>query len=467
MRRHRGIAVTGLLAAAGCLAAPGGPAGEADGGREDGAAGSAAWQIPLGDESPYLADTGQATVAVAAFSGTLEVGGMTLTARSMRDLLVVSLDPDGKFLYAGSDGGAADEYPTAIAVAPGGGIIGVVGMYGEGEADLGDATLPAPGNGYNLFAARYAPGPEPRWSLHGAATDGLFPHHVLSMSGDGELAFAGEYRSMMQLGALTALDVGGRDLFFARITATGTPVALVGYADSGDQIGMGAVYDGLGDLYLVGTSNAAFTLDEFGIAGDAATDLFVAKVDESGTDAVWAIASQGGPVGSLRAAATADGSLILAGWFEGTLSFGGVAELAASGGADVFVALIASDGSVLWIRQVDGSGDDEPGGLAVGPDGEIALTGSFRGTMTPGVRQDELVSAGGSDVFLLLLDGESGDVLRAQAFGGREDDRGESVVFARGGRIALGVAYRGEVDFGGPEPLIGGPDGSGAVIGLR
>ncbi|HEU5058800.1 MAG TPA: hypothetical protein VFU21_19840, partial [Kofleriaceae bacterium] len=391
----------------------------------------------------------------------------TLGAAGMRDLLVAALDSDGKVLELGSFGGEADEYPTAIAAAPGTGRIAVVGMYGEGEAALGDATLPAPASGYNLFAASYVSGPEPRWSLHGTATDGLFPHHVLSMSGDGELAFAGEYRSMMRLGTLTAVDVGGRDLFFARVSPTGTAVALVGYADSGDQIGMGAVYDGLGDLYLVGTSNSPFTIDEFGIAGDAATDLFVAKVDESGTNATWAIASDGGPVGGLRAALAVDGSLVLAGRFEGSLALPGAPVLDASGGSDVFVARILSGGDLAWIRALGGNGDDEPGGVAVGPDGKIAITGSFRGTVTPDDGHEALVSAGGSDVFLLVLAGNSGETLRAVAFGGVEDDRGESVAFAGAGRIALGVTYRGEVDFGGPEPLTGDADGSGAVIGVR
>jgi hypothetical protein len=465
--RDRAIAVAALLAIAGCLDAPPGTAGEGDGGGADGAAGSTAWQIPLGGDAPYLATTGDGVVVAAAFSGTLELGGGSLTASSMRDLLVAAVAPDGKVRNVGSFGGPADEYPTAVASSPGGVAIGVIGMYGEGDAELGDETLPAPGNGYNLFAAGYAAGPEARWSIHGSATDGLFPHHVLSMGGDGELAFAGEYRSMMELGELTAVDVGGRDVFFARLTATGTPVALAGHADSGDQIGMGAVHDGLGSYFLLGTAAAPFMLDEFGVAGDAAADLFVAQIDESGTGATWVIASEGGPVEALRAAPAEDGSLILAGRFEGSLSFGAADALEASGGSDLFVAKVSNGGSVVWLQRFGGSGDDEPGGLAVGPDGEIALTGAFRGTLTVADGLDVLESAGGSDLLLLRLDGADGTPLTAMAFGGAEDDRGESVAFDGAGGIALGVLYRGEVDFGGPEPLNADAGGSGAVIGLR
>src|SRR4051794_39401152 len=68
-------------------------------------------------------------------------------------------------------------------------------------------------------------------------------------------------------------------------------------------------------------------------------------------------------------ASLGDGEIAVAGWFEGTLAeHRDVAPIAvtSAGGLDAFVARLASDGSVRWIKRAGGPGDDIARGVAVG-----------------------------------------------------------------------------------------------------
>lgn len=462
----RGVAaILGGLLLAGCLAAP--EAEPRDGGADAdaGPPGSTAWRVPLGASTPYLAADADGPIVVAGFTGSVLVGATTFTATGeTSDLLIAGFDLGGKVRYVQAWGGEADEYPTAVAASPLGDTIGVVGMYGGGAAVLGEAPpLEAPGGaGYNLFVAQYGPGPAQRWGLAGDATDGLFPYYTLSAGGGGELAFAGDYRSMMQLGSEVLVDVAGADAFVARLTPIGEVDVLVPYAAEGDQIGMGAVDDGLGNLLVFGTASAAFMIDEFGVAGDADHNLFVAQLDAAGGTAAWVIASTGGGVGGLRGAALGDGSLLLTGWFDGSLALGSE-QLDARGGSDVFLALVRPDGQVASLRQFGGIGDDLPGGIAVAPDGGHALTGAFTGDagLSPG--EGEVSSAGASDIFLLAFAAD-GTLRWARSFGGPEDDSGLSVAAHAGGEVTLSARYRGAIEVGGGEPLPDLDGDAGAVV---
>ena len=83
-------------------------------------------------------------------------------------------------------------------------------------------------------------------------------------------------------------------------------------------------------------------------------------------------------------ASLGDGEVAVAGWFDGTLAeHRDVSPLAvaSAGGLDAFVARLASDGSVRWIKRAGGPGDDIARGVAVGADAggaaSIAITGAI------------------------------------------------------------------------------------------
>jgi hypothetical protein len=457
---------------AGCLETPGASSDGGDAGGVPDAGegpGTTEWRIPLGVSLPYIAIADGDLAVAASFEGTIELDPPVTAEAGLTDLLVASFAADSTQRFAEVYGGSGGEFPTAVTVSRVSGEIGVFGIYGAGEGDVGGAPLPEPNGPYNVFVARYGPVGEHLWSFPGAATSGAASTYVLSMNGSGALGLSGYYSSEMALGPATLTYTGpGRDLYFARISRAGEVSALTGFGGSGDQVGAGALFDGLGSLYLFGTQTGPFVIDEFSPDADGDGGLFVSQIDDTGTDATWLFDSVGGAVGSLRGAVTPDGSLILTGWFEGTFAFDLPDQnvLTSRGGSDVFVALIRPDGTVAWVEQFGGVGDDEPRGVAVGPDGEVAVAGSFRADASLGSGGALVTSNGGTDIFVLAF-GADQSLRWAHSFGDVEDDTGLSVAVDTGGDVVLSALYRGEVDFGAGEPLMTGADSESVLIRFR
>jgi hypothetical protein len=88
---------------------------------------------------------------------------------------------------------------------------------------------------------------------------------------------------------------------------------------------------------------------------------------------------------------------------------------------------LASDGTTLWSK---------PFGAIVATDdlGDVVVAGSFSGTLT--LDSTVLTSAGGTDVFVARLDGD-GNVERAIALGGADDETVTSLVVDHAGRVTV------------------------------
>jgi hypothetical protein len=104
-------------------------------------------------------------------------------------------------------------------------------------------------------------------------------------------------------------------------------------------------------------------------------------------------------------ATTARGDSYVTGLFAGTATFGqepNQTSLTAVGGADIFVAKYAPDGTLLWATRAGGSSDDVGGGIATTARGDSYVTGLFEGTATFGQEPNQtvLTAAGGVDIFV-------------------------------------------------------------------
>src|SRR5262249_45103822 len=129
-------------------------------------------------------------------------------------------------------------------------------------------------------------------------------------------------------------------------------------------------------------------------------DAFVAKFDTGGVH-LWS-KSFGGPGRDHGRSVAIDGAgaIVMAGYFQGDVDFGGGA-LSSAGGKDIFVVKIDSAGSVLWAKRFGSTGDDYVRGVAVDSMNNIVVTGRFEGTVDFGTAS--LQSAGDRDIFLAKL----------------------------------------------------------------
>jgi len=111
--------------------------------------------------------------------------------------------------------------------------------------------------------------------------------------------------------------------------------------------------------------------------------------EPDGGDLLWAV--RAGGIGDDSAAAVAalpDGSVLVAGTFSETATFGpgeaGETQLTSAGELDVFVMRLTADGALSWAVRAGGSGADAVTSLSALDGGTCTVAGRFAGTATFG-----------------------------------------------------------------------------------
>ena len=148
-----------------------------------------------------------------------------------------------------------------------------------------------------------------------------------------------------------------------------------------------------------------------------------------------------------------DGNLIVVGRFWLDADFGG-GPVPASGFEDAFVAKYGPAGELLWVRTYGDEDTQRARGVALAPNGDILVTGSFRGQIDLG--GGPLASAGYDDVFLARLT-SAGEHVWSQAFGGPGLDWAVRVASDSAGDVVVGVQADAGIHFGDGVP---GPNDS-------
>jgi gliding motility-associated-like protein len=202
------------------------------------------------------------------------------------------------------------------------------------------------------------------------------------------------------------------------------------------------VVDAAGSSYATGEFGGVIDLDGTLLLSQGSLDIVVAKYNGSGS-LVW-VKTFGGS-GLDRGIALAlgqSGDLVVTGQFMGTVAMGNDVLVSQGGTQDIFVlSMQASDGTVNWTRQAGGAdGVDQPSGISVASDGNIAVTGEFRGTAlfdagTLTSMTDPDTGEPSVDIFVAAYAGD-GTALWLKHGAARFADRGMDVV-----HDALGNVY--------------------------
>ena len=146
----------------------------------------------------------------------------------------------------------------------------------------------------------------------------------------------------------------------------------------------------------------------------------------SGGDFIWAKGIGGtGLDKSDDIAVDASGDVYMTGGFEGTVDFdpgSGTTNLTSTGGTDIFISKLDTDGNLLWAKSLTGVDYEEAFAITVDPDGNVYTTGKFSGTadFDPGVGAFNLIAAN-EDIFVSKLD-SNGNFIWAKQLGSGEGD---------------------------------------------
>lgn len=209
-----------------------------------------------------------------------------------------------------------------------------------------------------------------------------------------------------------------------------------------------------GDVYITGNFFGTSDFDPgpgvANLASSGTSDLFIAKYTAAGSY-LWAYrignADSEYPMGAVVDSA---GNFYVGGYFGGTVDFdpgAGVANLAAAGFNNAFVAKYNSSGGLVWARGILGSGSGYLRGLRSDSAGNIVATGTFTGTLDfdPGAGVQSRTSASNFNLFVAKYN-SSGSYVWANQIDSTGSIYYPSLAIDGGNNVLVSASFSGTLD---------------------
>lgn len=257
---------------------------------------------------------------------------------------------------------------------------------------------------------------------------------------------------------------GPSDAFVVKLDETGVLLYATYLGGSGSEIGIDIVTDTSGNAYVTGftnSSNFPTTANAFDLTFNGALDVFVTKLDPTGTNLLYStyLGGEGLDTG-FGIGIDLAGSVYVAGrtsssGFPTTFD---AFDTTFNGIADVFVAKLDVSGattgssSLLYGTYLGGSGSDNGSfpaghGLAVDAAGNAYVTGSTNSADFPTTvgALDSLLD-GSEDAFVAMLSTDGTSLLYATYLGGSGFDRGCDIALDQAGDVYI-TGYTTSSDF--------------------
>lgn len=275
---------------------------------------------------------------------------------------------------------------------------------------------------------------------------------------DGSIVMAGAFEGSLDLdpgpGSRARLSAGDLDVFIVALDASGDLRWGQTLGGIGEDSAREAAMRPDGSVAVAGCFEGAVDFDP-GPGTDVRTsngesDAFVTVLDADGA-LVWARTFGGGGIEcALRVEAGSDGSVILAGGFDGTTDLDPGAALdahATAGQFDAFIVALGPTGDLRWSRAFGGPGDDIVAALAVGPGGELGVAGYFEDVvdLDAGPGSSQVTAAGFSDAFVARFEAD-GRLAWARSFGGPDTDKAIALTIGPGETFTVSGSFEATAD---------------------
>ncbi len=212
---------------------------------------------------------------------------------------------------------------------------------------------------------------------------------------------------------------------------------------TGSDQGYDVSTDNAGNTYACGWFSGTASFGSTTLTSYGLQDVFIACYNAAGT-LNW-VKQAGGTGNEVCAgiATTQNGDSYVTGWFSGISKFGD-STMVSNGSYDMFIAKYNSSGSLLWVRAGGGLSDDYGNRVSLTRNGGVLVSGSFRDTLS--ISSTQLISAGNRDVLLCSYD-STGHLTWAQRAGGAGEDRGYGVGQNANGDVYLTGLFTGKAKF--------------------
>ncbi|GAB3513175.1 hypothetical protein GCM10027442_25880 [Emticicia fontis] len=136
----------------------------------------------------------------------------------------------------------------------------------------------------------------------------------------------------------------------------------------------GIFVDNSQNIYVTGDFSGPMSIASLSITGSVGGEAYALKLSASGSATWLKKIAKGGGIAKVNA----NGETYHAGFFNGNINIEGN-NLSSAGDDDILVCKYNSDGSLVWLKQAGGSGQDRATDLVIGNTGEVYAIGSFSG----------------------------------------------------------------------------------------
>jgi hypothetical protein len=269
----------------------------------------------------------------------------------------------------------------------------------------------------------------------------------------GNVYSAGDFEGVVSFGGdLLVADGENADVVIAKHDHFGNPVWSQRFGDSSNQYSAKLLVDADDNIIVLGRMFGNMDFGGGVLDSNGVEDFFVVKLDGDGNH-IWSRWFGGDdPDRAERMALTPEGDVVITGTFNVDVDFGGGMFTSAGLRDAVVLALDGQTGEHQWSVQIGGPGDEYGYGIDVDVDGNVIATGRFEDTIDLG---QPLVSAGLRDIYVAKFD-SSGALLWSNGFGGPGDDGPHDLVALPNGDFTVTGFMADTMDFGGPDLVSAG-----------
>lgn len=205
---------------------------------------------------------------------------------------------------------------------------------------------------------------------------------------------------------------------------------------SNAESGDGICVDASGNVYVAGHFfSTTISFGTFTLNNNGNNDLFLVKYDALG-NVLWAKGG-GGIFFDIATDVTTDaaGNVYVTGNFYSPTVTIGTSTFASNGGSDAFLIKLDGSGNEIWSKKIGGDFDDLVKGISSDPSGNIYVTGQFQSTSLISDSYT-LSNTGSSDIFALKID-NSGTTSWAKNFEGSGSEVGNGIHTDAGQNVYL------------------------------
>jgi hypothetical protein len=374
---------------------------------------------------------------------TTNFDSVSLSSNGSHDIFFGKYDTHGNIRWLHSAGGIRGDVGWGV------GLDASYNSYYTGEFELsaifynGDSIVSSGSN--DIFLVKYDYNGNLLWEK-GFGNDANDKGKAIAVMPNGDCYLTGYFGSGVNFGGTTLTSSGDNDIFIVKTDAGGNVRWAKRAGGAERDRGHGVAYDRFGNVYVTGIFTHAANFSGTTITNTGKGGAFLAKYDTSG-NFKW-VRPAGGCCDTTQANSLtidADGNVYVAGFFEGTTSYG-PNNLSSSGSTDITLAKFDSSGNVLWLKQAGGPYEDEANSIKIDTATQrLYVTGQLD---DHGYFDTQYVGAAGNrDVFVACYD-LNGQSLWAKAYGGVLRDIGQAITLDAGHNIYVTGTFNDTAVFG-------------------